>query len=226
MASLKSQYKNQVDRIRRALQQSSKRGFVFSDEATLKNIVKEPKRITAGTIRRLKNLTAKEIRKKYATEFVDKKTGEIYTPEYGEKYGRYHNKEEIDTVSIDAADTIIDNFVNHVGQWVIFKKGGKGMRDYSMRDYAIQWLSALLSRYPKQLIARGLQKAASSGNWISTTEVYQIGVVTAINRIASHIDLPKTEMISAEDTQGYEGEFYDMEEYTQDNVYYSDLYTF
>lgn len=226
MANLQSQYKNQVDRIRRALQSSSKKGFVFEDDVTLSDIVKKPKKITEGTIRRLKKLTAKELRKRYSSEFVDYETGEVYTPEYGEKYSKYHNKGGIDNVTVDAADTIISNFVNHIGKWSIFRKGGKGVRDYSYRDYALNWLSGLLSRYPKPIIAKGLQKAASSGNWITASEVYQIGVVTAVARIASHIDLPDAEKMIADDVDSFEGEFYDMEEYTSDNVYYADLYTF
>ena len=225
MATLSQQYKNQVDRIRRALQQSSKRGFVFDDAANLKNIVKKPKKITQGTIRRLKKLTAKEIRKKYASEFVDKETGKVYSKEYGEKYGKYHQG-KVDNVTEDAADAIISNFVNHIGQWVWYQKGGKGTRYYGARDAALEWLSSLLSRFPKRIIANGLQKAASAGDWISTVEVYNIGVHTALQKIARHIDLPATEKLDIEPDSGYDGDFYDMEEYTADNVYYSDLYAF
>ena len=226
MATLAQQYKNQVDRIRRAFQSSSKKGFVFDNDVTLQDIVQKPKKITAGTIRRLKKLTAKKLREQYATEFVDVKTGKKYSKEYGEKYGKFHNK-GLDSYIVDAADVIIQNFVDHVANWVIYKKGGKGQRDYSFRDYALNWLSKMLGRYPKNIIAKGLQEAADAGVWISASEVYAIGVETAIAIIASYIDLPQEEIdriIGSND--GYDGDFYDLDEYTADNVLYSDLYTF
>lgn len=226
MATLAQQYKNQVDRIRRALQSSSKRGFVFDSDVTLQDIVQKPKKITAGTIRRLKKLTAGKLREQYATEFVDIKTGKKYSKEYGEKYGRLHNK-DLDAYILDGADVIIQNFVDHVANWVIYKKGGKGQRDYYFRDYALNWLSRMLSRYPKSVIAKGLQDAADAGAWITASEVYAIGVETAIATIASYIDLPQEEIDRLTNaTDNYEGEFYDLDEYTADNVLYSDLYTF
>lgn len=226
MPTLEQQYKNQVDRIRRALKHASKKGFVFDSQTTLSGIVKKPKKITQGTIKRLKKLTAGKIREKYATEFIDFKTGKSYSKEYGEKYGRLHNQGE-DSVLIDAADVIINNFVNHVGEWVIYKKGGKGARDYSFRDYALRWLNGLLSRYPKTVVAKGLQAAADAGAWITATEVYAIGVETAIALIASYIELPKTEVEKLSNlNMSMEGEFYNLEEYMKDNVLYSDLYTF
>ena len=226
MLTLKQKYKNQVDRIRRALKASSKRGFVFDESATLQSIVKKPKKITLGTINRLKKLTAGKLREKYGKEFVDFSTGKTYSKEYGEKYGKYHNK-NLDNLAVDAADVIIENFVNHVGQWVIYKKGGKGQRDYSFRDYALNWLSGMLKRYPKPVIAEGLQAAADAGAWVSAHEVYAIGVETAVAMIASYIDMPKSEysnMVDASD--GYDGDYYNLEEYMRDNIYYSDLYTF
>lgn len=226
MATLAQQYKNQVDRIRRALKQSSKRGFVFDEKATLSNIVKKPKKITKGTINRLKKLTAGKLREKYGTEFVDFKTGETYSKEYGEKYGKYHNK-DIDSFVLDGADAIITNFVNHIGQWTIFKKGGKGVRDYSLRDYALSWLQGMLARYPKPIIAKGLQEAANAGAWVSAAEVYAMGVEAAVALIASYINLPKAEVNNLYgNADTFDGDFYDLEEYTRDNIYYSDLYTF
>ena len=226
MATIEQQYKNQVDRIRRALQQSSKRGFVFDQNATLKNIVKKPKKITAGTIRRLKKLTAGKIREKYGSEFIDFKTGKSYSIEYGEKYGKLHNR-DISAYIIDGADVIIQNFVNHVATWVIYKKGGKGQRDYTFRDYALRWLNDMLSRYPKPVVAKGLQDAADAGAWITAAEVYAIGVETAIATIASFIDLPQKEVDRLSNLNNYyDGDFYDLNEYTKDNILYSDLYTF
>ena len=228
MTTIAQQYKNQIDRIRRALKQSSKRGFIFGQDVTLKDIIKPPKKVTAGTIRRLKKLNADTLRKQYAEGFVDFKRGQVYSVDYGRKHFREHNRDDrlAEAIAADAADVIINNFVNHIGQWVIYAKGGKGRKNYSYREYAMQWLSGMLTRYPKPVVARGLQKAYQAGAWLSTTEVYHIGVETAIQRIASYIDLPQSEQKMMQQQDSMDGEFYDLDEYTRDNVYYSDLYNF
>ena len=163
MITLKNQYKNQVDRIRRAMKKASERGYVF--DRSLSDIIKKPKKITSGTIRRLKKITAPKLREKYSVEKIDILEHVYY-----------------------ASEIIIENFVNHIGQWALNRPLGK---DYSMRDYALQYLATAIQRFGKLAVARGLQEAADSGLWLSTVEVYEMGVASAMHMIGRFIKAPK-----------------------------------
>lgn len=65
-------YNKQRKRIRAAIRRERSRGYVFVDEP----IPQKPKKITAGSIRRLEKITPEVLRKK-AEYFVDVETGEV-----------------------------------------------------------------------------------------------------------------------------------------------------
>lgn len=201
MATLKQQYKKQVDRIRKALKAASKQGYVFDKD--LKEIVKKPQRITEGTIRRLKKITAPKLRESYSVDRIEPSR------------------------AADGAEVIIENFVNHIGQWVIYRTRSR-IRDYTMRDYALKYLGMAISQFGKRKVAAGLNRAAEQGLWFSTEEVYKMGVDNAMVMIGNMINAPQDEIdrLTQEHEETSEGEYFDLNEYTKDNTYYEDLYNF
>jgi len=113
-------------RIRKNLQSwvraENRRGFIYDTE---KLIPKIPKKITRGSINRLKKLTP-EKRRSYATAYVDFNTGEIFTPKEGRKRYRQDRKLYQQTGNMDVFATapgissiILENFYDLISSYVL-----------------------------------------------------------------------------------------------------------
>ena len=197
MASLKQRYKNQVDRIRKSIKRSSSYGFVFDDE--LADIIRAPKKITEGTIRRLQKLTAAKLRKKHATEYVDFTTGEVYSTREGEGIYKKVNKaikkilKKGIPLGVDPAnnpDIVIQNFRDYIAQFVY----GANRSETDSRDYAIEWLEKQIATKGKTAVATAIMAAQGDGGLISIKSAYHRDMlISELNRILSFLEVEDEE---------------------------------
>ena len=145
----------------------SKKGFIFSDEAT----PAIPQKITQGSINRLKRYNEDIFRR--ATGYIDFYDNKIYTVKEGRKRYRKDIKrlrgsgwENIP----EGYKQIIENFYDLISTYVYGRRVGAGIT--SRRDFATRWLDNAIARYGEKRVAVMLQMGKANGNWLSAREAY------------------------------------------------------
>lgn len=198
-------------RIRKNLQSwaraENRRGFIYDTE---KLIPKIPKKITRGSINRLKKLTP-EKRRSYAIAYVDFNTGEIYTPKEGRKRYRQDRKRYQETGNMDVFATapdissvILENFYDLISSYVF---GRWDRRKTDRRDMAKSWIDRIVNTYGIDAAAQMLEEGKRKGNWLSAKEAYDaIRLQSSLNEMLSYLKVPEDEKRSF-----MENEFYDEE---------------
>lgn len=198
-------------RIRKNLQSwvraENRRGFIYNTE---KLIPKIPKKITRGSVNRLKKLTP-EKRRSYATAYVDFNTGEIFTPKEGRK--RYRKDRELyrQTGNMDVFATapaisniILENFYDLISSYVF---GRWDRRITDRRDMAKSWIDRIVTTYGADAAAQMLEEGKRKGNWLSAKEAYDaIRLQSSLNEMLTYLKVPENEKRSF-----MENEFYDEE---------------
>ena len=145
----------------------SKKGFIFSDEAT----PAIPQKITRGSINKILHYN-KDIFAR-ASGYIDFYDNKIYTVKEGRK--RYRK----DIARLRGAGRvripeghklIIDNFYDLISTYVY---GGRaGVEITNRRDFATRWLDNAIARYGEKRVAVMLQMGKANGNWLSAREAY------------------------------------------------------
>lgn len=198
-------------RIRKNLQSwvraENRRGFIYDTE---KLIPKIPKKITRGSINRLKKLTP-EKRRSYATAYVDFNTGEIFTPKEGRKRYRKDRKLYQETGNMDVLATapdissiILENFYDLISSYVF---GRWDRRVTDRRDMAKNWIDRIVNTYGADAAAQMLEEGKRKGNWLSAKEAYDaIRLQASLNEMLTYLKVPENEKRSF-----MENEFYDEE---------------
>lgn len=198
-------------RIRKNLQSwvraENRRGFIYDTE---KLIPKIPKKITRGSVNRLKKLTP-EKRRAYATAYVDFNTGEILTPKEGRKRYRQDRKLYQETGNMDVFATapdissiILENFYDLISSYVF---GRWDRRVTDRRDMAKSWIDRIVNTYGKDAAAQMLEEGKRKGNWLSAKEAYDaIRLQASLNEMLTYLKVPENEKRSF-----MENEFYDEE---------------
>lgn len=198
-------------RIRKNLQSwvraENRRGFIYDTE---KLIPKIPKKITRGSINRLKKLTP-EKRRSYATAYVDFNTGEIFTPKEGRKRYRQDRKLYRETGNMDVFATapdissvILENFYDLISSYVF---GRWDRRVTDRRDMAKSWIDRIVNTYGADAAAQMLEEGKRKGNWLSSKEAYDaIRLQASLNEMLTYLKVPENEKRSF-----MENEFYDEE---------------
>lgn len=198
-------------RIRKNLQAwvraENRRGFIYDTE---KLIPKIPKKITRGSINRLKKLTP-EKRRSYATAYVDFNTGEIFTPKEGRKRYRQDRKLYQQTGNMDGFGTapdsysiILENFYELISSYVY---GRWDRRVTDRRDMAKSWIDRIVNTYGAVAAAKMLEEGKRKGNWLSAKEAYDvIRLRASLNEMLTYLKVPENEKRSF-----MENEFYDEE---------------
>lgn len=145
----------------------SKKGFIFSDEAT----PAIPQKITQGSINRLKRYSEDIFRR--ATGYIDFYDNKIYTV----KEGRKRYREDIKRLRgtgweniPEGYKQIIENFYDLISTYVYGRRGSAEITD--RRDFATRWLDNAISRYGEKRVAVMLQIGKANGNWLSAREAY------------------------------------------------------
>lgn len=145
----------------------SKKGFIFSDEAT----PAIPQKITQGSINRLKRYSEDIFRR--GTGYIDFYDNKIYTV----KEGRKRYREDIKRLRgtgweniPEGYKQIIENFYDLISTYVYGRRGGAEITD--RRDFATRWLDNAISRYGEKRVAVMLQIGKANGNWLSAREAY------------------------------------------------------
>lgn len=198
-------------RIRKNLQSwvraENRRGFIYNTE---KLIPKIPKKITRGSVNRLKKLTP-EKRRSYATAYVDFNTGEIFTSKEGRK--RYRKDRELyrQTGNMDVFATapvisniILENFYDLISSYVF---GRWDRRITDRRDMAKSWIDRIVTTYGADAAAQMLEEGKRKGNWLSAKEAYDaIRLQSSLNEMLTYLKVPENEKRSF-----MENEFYDEE---------------
>nr|DAK90981.1 MAG TPA: hypothetical protein [Caudoviricetes sp.] len=198
-------------RIRKNLQSwvraENRRGFIYDTE---KLIPKIPKKVTRGSINRLKKLTP-EKRRSYATAYVDFNTGEIFTPKEGRK--RYRKDRELyrQTGNMDefasgpySSNIILENFYDLISSYVY---GRWDRRKTDRRDMAKSWIDRIVNTYGADAAAKMLEEGKRKGNWLSAKEAYDtIRLQASLNEMLTYLKVPENEKRSF-----MENEFYDEE---------------
>lgn len=207
LTALEKEYR----RIRKNLQSwvraENRRGFIYDTE---KLIPKIPKKITRGSINRLKKLTP-EKRRSYAKAYVDFNTGEIYTPKEGRKRYRQDRKRYQETGNMDVFATapdissvILENFYDLISSYVF---GRWDRRKTDRRDMAKSWIDRIVNTYGIDAAAQMLEEGKRKGNWLSAKEAYDaIRLQSSLNEMLSYLKVPEDEKRSF-----MENEFYDEE---------------
>lgn len=145
----------------------SKKGFIFSDEAT----PAIPQKITQGSINKIlrynKDIFAR------ATGYIDFYDNKIYTVKEGRKRYRKDIKrlrgsgwENIP----EGYKQIIENFYDLISTYVYGRRVGAGITN--RRDFATRWLDNAISRYGEKRVAVMLQIGKANGNWLPAREAY------------------------------------------------------
>lgn len=198
-------------RIRKNLQSwvraENRRGFIYDTE---KLIPKIPKKITRGSINRLKKLTP-EKRRSYATAYVDFNTGEIFTPKEGRKRYRQDRKLYQQTGNMDVLASapyisriILENFYDLISSYVF---GRWDRRVTDRRDMAKSWIDRIVNTYGVDAAAQMLEEGKRKGNWLSAKEAYDvIRLKASLNEMLTYLKVPENEKRSF-----MENEFYDEE---------------
>lgn len=171
----------------------SKRGFIFSDDV----IPSIPKHITQGSINRLNKIN-KNLNQ-YQKAYVDFNTGELFTPQEGQKRYRQDRKmyqgggyEE----APQANKIIIDNFYDLISSYV-YGSPWKG-RIADRRDFATAWLNDAISKYGENKVAVMLEEGKANGNWLSVREAYDaIKLQNSLRAMASTLGAPAEEIDEA-----------------------------
>lgn len=207
LTALEKEYR----RIRKNLQSwvraENRRGFIYDTE---KLIPKIPKKITRGSINRLKKLTP-EKRRSYATVYVDFNTGEIFTPKEGRKRYRQDRKLYQETGNMDvfatapdSSSVILENFYDLISSYVF---GRWDRRKTDRRDMAKSWIDRIVNTYGIGAAAQMLEEGKRKGNWLSAKEAYDvIRLQSSLNEMLSYLKVPEDEKRSF-----MENEFYDEE---------------
>lgn len=198
-------------RIRKNLQSwvraENRRGFIYDTE---KLIPKIPKKITRGSINRLKKLIP-EKRRSYAIAYVDFNTGEIFTPKEGRKRYRQDRKLYQQTGNMDAfakapdsSSIILENFYDLISSYVY---GRWDRRVTDRRDMAKSWIDRIVNTYGEDAAAKMLEEGKRKGNWLSAKEAYDvIRLKASLNEMLTYLKVPENEKRSF-----MENEFYDEE---------------
>lgn len=198
-------------RIRKNLQSwvraENRRGFIYNTE---KLIPKIPKKITRGSVNRLKKLTP-EKRRSYATAYVDFNTGEIFTPKEGRKRYRkdrelYRQTGNMDVFATapDRSNIILENFYDLISSYVF---GRWDRRITDRRDMAKSWIDRIVTTYGADAAAQMLEEGKRKGNWLSAKEAYDaIRLQSSLNEMLTYLKVPENEKRSF-----MENEFYDEE---------------
>lgn len=185
-------------RIRKNLQSwvraENRRGFIYDTE---KLIPKIPKKITRGSINRLKKLTP-EKRRSYATAYVDFNTGEIFTPKEGRKRYRQDRKLYQETGNMDVFATapsissvILENFYDLISSYVF---GRWDRRVTDRRDMAKSWIDRIVNTYGADAAAQMLEEGKRKGNWLSAKEAYDsIRLQASLNEMLTYLKVPENE---------------------------------
>lgn len=145
----------------------SKKGFIFSDEAT----PAIPQKITQGSINKIlrynKGIFAR------ATGYIDFYDNKIYTV----KEGRKRYRKDIERLRgagweniPEGYKQIIDNFYDLISTYVYGGRSGVGITN--RRDFATRWLDNAIARYGEKRVAVMLQMGKANGNWLSAREAY------------------------------------------------------
>lgn len=207
LTALEKEYR----RIRKNLQSwvraENRRGFIYDTE---KLIPKIPKKITRGSINRLKKLTP-EKRRSYATAYVDFNTGEIFTPKEGRKRYRQDRKlyqetgnRDVFATAPDISSVILENFYDLISSYVY---GRWDRRKTDRRDMVKSWIDRIVNTYGIDAAAQMLEEGKRKGNWLSAKEAYDvIRLQSSLNEMLSYLKVPEDEKRSF-----MENEFYDEE---------------
>lgn len=147
-AALKKAYQRERKRVLNYLRRREKAGFLTSF-----TVPKIPKRITQGSINRLKKLTPKFLKSK-ETMFLDYETGEVF-----------ESKNHAELVKIakgarSGKQTVTDDFIDYL------EAQGLGRQDYQklpkLSDIIMEKFSQSLNFLPSDLSARVLDSVAKS----------------------------------------------------------------
>lgn len=196
-----AEYKKNRRRIQSAIRSLKKRGYEVS-ENILPSI---PKRITAGSVRRLQKITMETLYKKSSA--IDYETGEILSGKKARELEKQKRKEErllrkrfsepepeipayADLVISGFKYSVVDKFPNSAGPIIL------------------NWLNGLLSRYDKEDVADMLQKGAEDGLFIDHKVAYNnTKLLAMISRFMDFLEGAST---------GSKQEIMDMLEYEED----------
>ena len=174
----------------------SKKGFIFSDEAT----PAIPQKITQGSINKIlrynKDIFAR------ATAYVDFYDNKIYTVKEGRK--RYRK----DIVRLRGAGwekipegykQIIDNFYDLISTYVYGGRSGAGITN--RRDFATRWLDNAIARYGEKRVAVMLQMGKANGNWLSAREAYEeVRLANSLRQMGMALDADAADIQEATDS--------------------------
>lgn len=171
--SYKSEYNKQRKRILSFLERNERKGFYF--DYVLPNT---PKRITQGSVNRLKKMTSKELWKKasYVTN-----QGEKLSVEEGKALIKKSKREHEDYLkSLETprlynvnknqefySDIIISGFRSHIAQF-----------NERAHEILSNWLNRLLATNDKEDVAKMLDDGAEAGNILTYQIVYSTDKLT------------------------------------------------
>ena len=207
LTAVEKEYRKIRKNLQAWVRAENRRGFIYDTE---KLIPKIPKKITRGSINRLKKLTP-EKRRSYATAYVDFNTGEIFTPKEGRKRYRQDRKLYQETGNMDVFATapdissvILENFYDLISSYVY---GRWDRRVTDRRDMAKSWIDRIVNTYGADAAAQMLEEGKRKGNWLSAKEAYDaIRLQASLNEMLTYLKVPENEKRSF-----MENEFYDEE---------------
>ena len=207
LTAVEKEYRRLRKNLQSWVRAENRRGFIYDTE---KLIPKIPKKITRGSINRLKKLTP-EKRRSYATAYVDFNTGEIFTPKEGRKRYRQDRKLYQETGNMyafatapDISSVILENFYDLISSYVY---GRWDRRKTDRRDMAKSWIDRIVNTYGIDAAAQMLEEGKRKGNWLSAKEAYDvIRLQSSLNEMLSYLKVPEDEKRSF-----MENEFYDEE---------------
>lgn len=207
LTAVEKEYRRLRKNLQSWVRAENRRGFIYDTE---KLIPKIPKKITRGSINRLKKLTP-EKRRSYATAYVDFNTGEIFTPKEGRKRYRQDRKLYQETGNMDVFATapdissvILENFYDLISSYVF---GRWDRRVTDRRDMAKSWIDRIVNTYGTVAAAQMLEEGKRKGNWLSAKEAYDaIRLQASLNEMLTYLKVPENEKRSF-----MENEFYDEE---------------
>lgn len=145
----------------------SKKGFIFSDEAT----PAVPQKITQGSINRLKRYNEDIFRR--ASGYIDFYDNKLYTVPEGRKRYREDIKRLRGAGRVRLPEgyrQIIDNFYDLISTYVYGSPRRGETTD--RRDFATRWLDNAIVSYGEKRVAVMLQMGKANGNWLSAREAY------------------------------------------------------
>lgn len=192
LTQLQLDYKKQLKRLKQAVRQAEKRGYIVPENV----IPKQPKRITKKSVERLKKITTKEIYSK--SEKLDFETGELIPGEVARKQERSeaakkaaktrkekrYNAEKGESEYYEpqyetfpsGADIIIGNFRAEMTRF-----------PEVAQPIVNQWLDRLLRDYSKEDVAEMLENAAAQGLGIDYSIAYREDLL--LDRLSEMLDL-------------------------------------